>query len=217
MEKLKMKKLNTLEKHQTNPFIVELKGKMYVAPKQNAFIAKDEAVVDKITGETKDVVLVGRRIKIDRSQFAKIYFTELRTIYELCQCAHNVLMYISENMDYEQKVIVNPELCKQKIGYKTYQSVTKGLKELATKNIIATAQVAGVYWVNPLFVCKGERFAKLQIWESENGGDETENKISAMDSRINELAQIGDTNTLLKEYPNLPNMGADCPQSPVGL
>lgn len=38
-------------RHKTNPFIVELKGKMFLQPRANTIIAKGQSIVDTSTGE----------------------------------------------------------------------------------------------------------------------------------------------------------------------
>ena len=146
--------------NEKNPFMVELKGKMYLQPRANAIIAKGEHIVDKITGEIlEDNVLIGRRKEVDKSQFAKIYASEIAILFDLSRTAINVLLYIMRVMDFENKAYINTGDPK-KIGYKTSLSVRNALKELISKHILAPAMAPGWYWVNPTIICKGERFAK---------------------------------------------------------
>lgn len=154
--------LRTYEnRYEENPFMVELKGKMYLQPRANTIIAKGQSIIDTSTGEViQESVLIGKRKIVDKSQFAKIYASEIGMLYELSKPAQNVFLYLTKVMDYDNKAYINTEKDCLKLGYKTGLSVTKGLKELIKNNIIAPAVMQGWYWLNPTIVCKGERFAK---------------------------------------------------------
>lgn len=153
--------LGTLEiKYETNPFIVDLKGKMFLQPRANAIIAKGQSIVDTSTGEIIDEsVLIGRRKVVDKSQFAKIYASEIGVLYELSKTAQNVFLYLTKVMDYENKAYFNYNLHFNKLNYKSKTPALKGLRELIGKNIIAPHENIHNYWLNPTIVCKGERFA----------------------------------------------------------
>ena len=154
-------KLNETKKHEKNPFIVELKDKMYLQPRANSIIAKGQSIVDTDTGEiVQDSVLIGRRKYVDKSQFAKVYASEIGVLYELSKSAQNVFLYLTKVMDYENKAFFNYNTDYKKIGYKGFNTPYLGLKELISRNIIASSHMPHFYWLNPTIVCKGERFAK---------------------------------------------------------
>ena len=160
-------------KFETNPFVVELKGKMYLQPRANTIIAKGQSIVDTSTGEIiEESVLIGRRKIVDKSQFAKIYASEIGVLYELSKTAQNVFLYLTKVMDYDNKAYINSEKDCSKIGYKSSLSIIKGLKELIKNNIIAPAIMQGWYWLNPRLVCKGERFAKYVEYVVGQDGEE---------------------------------------------
>lgn len=155
-------------RHENNPFIVELKGKMFLQPRANMIIAKGENIINTETGEVlKDNTLIGRRKVVDKSEFAKIYASEIAVLYELSKTAQNVFLYLTKVMDYNNKAILNSEAEYKKLGYKTPLSVTKGLKELVNRSIIAPHIINGLWWMNPTIVCKGERFAKYTEYLTE--------------------------------------------------
>lgn len=148
-------------KYETNPFILELKGKMFLQPRANTIIAKGQQIIDTNTGEIiEEAVLIGKRKIVDKSQFAKIYANDVGILYDLSKPAINVFLYLTKIMDYDNKAYINSEKDCKKIGYSTGLSVIKGLKELIKNDIIAPAIMPGWYWLNPKIVCKGERFAK---------------------------------------------------------
>jgi len=144
-----------------HPFVIELTGKMFLQPRANTIIAKGQSIVDLTTGEILyDGILIGKRKVVDKSQFAKIYASEIGILYELSQAGKNVFLYLTKIMDYENKAIFNSETEYAKAGYKTTKPVHKGLKELIKAHIIAAHSIRGIWWLNPTIVCKGERFAK---------------------------------------------------------
>lgn len=154
------KDLRKTEGYEKNPFILELKSGMYLQPKPNTIIAKGEQIVDTTTGEViEDSVLMGRRKIVDRSEFAKIYFKQIKAVFDLSSTAIKVLIRISEKMGYDTMVLFNAKQEAKTLGYKTQQAVQNAIRELLSCGIIARTTISSVYWVNPLYICKGERFA----------------------------------------------------------
>lgn len=146
---------------ESNPFVLELKGKMYLQAKNNTIVAKGDAIIDTITGEIKtEQVLMGSRKIVDKSQFAKIYVSELSMLLELSKKSMNVLLYLMKNMDYDNKVYFHYDNDKLKAGYSSKTPIISGLRELIANNIIASTHMLHWYWINPIYVCKGERFSK---------------------------------------------------------
>ena len=156
------------DKFESNPFMVELKGKMFLQPRANMIIAKGESIMNTETGEVlKDNTLIGRRKIVDKSQFAKIYASEIGILYELSRTAQNVFLYLTKVMDYDNKAYFSYVNDLQKVGYKSKGSVYNALKELVQSNIIAPSSMTNFYWMNPAIVCKGERFAKYTEYLTE--------------------------------------------------
>ena len=156
-----LKSLNDIVGKETNPFVVELKGKMYLQPRANTVIAKGEHIVDEITGEIlEDNVLVGRRRIVDKSEFAKIYASEIAMLFGLSKSAINVFLYLTKVMDYENKALFDYNKEFKILNYKTNVQPLNGLRELITKGIIHPHLISGIWWLNPAIVCKGERFSK---------------------------------------------------------
>lgn len=151
---------STIPKYETNPFVLELKGKMFLQPRANTIIARGQSIVDTQTGEIiDDSVLVGRRKIVDKSQFAKIYASEIGTLYDLSKRAQNVFLYLTKVMDYDNRAYFNYFKDYHKLNYKNHNPCYKALLELINSNIIASDIRENTYWLNPKIVCKGERFA----------------------------------------------------------
>lgn len=155
-----LKSLKEFQGSEKNPFIVELKGKMFLQPRANTIIAKGQGLVDTNTGEMiSDDVLMGRRKIVDKSQFAKIYASSVGELFSLSKTGINVFIYLMKVMDYENKALFDYKKEYKKLGYKTDVSALKGLRELITNGIIYPHLINGIWWLNPTIVCKGERFA----------------------------------------------------------
>ena len=188
------------KRFEINPFIEELGGRMYLKPKANVIIAKEEAILDQATGELRREgdVLIGRRKVVDRTEFAKVYFGEIATIYDLSRSAIRVLMYCAKVMDYENVSYLNYSKDLEKIGYKKSDSIIRGIRELYTKNLIAPHFKIHHYWMNPLYICKGERFAKYTEWVTEEraaSDDEKAQIWQVEDKKDRALKQIKDPQT----------------------
>lgn len=157
----KLVSLRDVEGSETNPFMIELKGKMFLQPRANTIIAKSEAIIDTMTGELKQGgILIGKRKIVDKSQFAKLYASEIGILYELSKAGQNVFLHLTKVMDYDNKAIFDYRKEYTKLGYTSEMQPLKGLRELITRNIIAPHIVSNIYWLNPTIVSKGERFAK---------------------------------------------------------
>lgn len=205
----KLPSLIDAESYETNPFMFMLKGKMYLQPTANTVLARGQEIIDTTTGEViSDDVLIGRKKVVDKSQFAKIYASEIGILFGLSRAAMNVLMYITKVMDYDNRAYFNYSKEFKKIGYQTHKTPLQGLRELLKHNLIAKDIRENTYWVNPTVICKGERFSKyvLYVTEERDRADqerqlkqnllrdqgqnyydsldnETQNKLSAMNQR----------------------------------
>lgn len=151
---------NKIIKYETNPFIKELGGKMFIQPRANMIIGKSEALINKETGEIlKDSAIIGRQKLVDKSQFAKIYIKNIGQMLELKANSIKVLMYLTNKMDYESKSFLNYNSQFKKVGYKSAVTVFNALRELIKNNVIAASIMPHFYWMNPMYICKGERFS----------------------------------------------------------
>lgn len=182
--------LRSAKGYETNPFVLELKGRMYLQPKPNTIIARGEQIVDTTTGEVvEDSVLMGRRKVVDRTQFAKIYFSQVQAIFDLSRAAMRVLIRISEKMGYDTMVLFNAKQEAPKLGYKAQQVVQNALRELLTCGIIAQTTIPSVYWVNPLYICKGERFALYLEYTTKEYAEKSEKRRAEIQGQLKAQAE----------------------------
>lgn len=184
VSKTEERKVSLADKFDSNPFTLELKGKMYLQPRANMIIAKGENLVNTNTGEVlKEKTIIGRRKVVDKSQFAKIYASEIGTLYDLSKTAQNVFLYLTKVMDYDNKAYFSYVNDLKKIGYKSSGTIYRALKELVRKNIVAPSTMANTWWLNPVIVCKGERFAKYTEFLTEEEARREEKAITAQQNK----------------------------------
>ncbi len=168
MTQKKIVNLKSAEEFKTNPFVVELKGKMYLQPRADTIISKGQKLVDTTTGEIiNESVVMGKRKIVDKSHFAKLYASNIAVLYELSKPAQNVFMHLSKVMDYDNRAYFNYFKDYGELKYKSHQPCLKGLRELLTESIIACDIREHQYWLNPTIICKGERFAMYTEYVTE--------------------------------------------------
>lgn len=176
-EERRLEPLNKIQGAETNPFIYELKGRMYLQPRANTIIARGQEIIDTNTGEViQDDVLIGRRKVVDKSQFAKLYASEVGILFELTRPAVNVFIHLTKVMDYDNKAIFDYNQEYEKLGYRSNVQPLKGIRELISKGIIYPHIVQGIWWLNPTLVCKGERFAKYTEYVTQERHDRDSGK-----------------------------------------
>lgn len=148
--------------YEVNPFVRALAepGVMMVRPKQDSVIAKAEGIIDLDTGEIqRDILLMGRRKFVDKADFTKVYARNIGFIFDLSRSYQKVFRYILENIMYaDNMVILNPsKVCEvEGIVRATYE---RAINALLHHKVIAKSINVHMYFVNPVFICKGERFA----------------------------------------------------------
>ena len=164
-ELISLKDVKTYDK---NPFIVDLKGKMFLQPRANMILARGQGIHNTETGEIlNETPMIGKRKIVDKSQFAKIYASEIGILHDLSKAGILVFMHLSKVMDYENKALFDYQKQYKLIGYKSHKQPLRGIRELVSKNIIAPHIISGIWWMNPAIVCKGERFAKYTEYLTE--------------------------------------------------
>lgn len=149
--------------YKENPFIKKLgdPGVMMIRPRQNSVIAKAEGIIDLDTGEIqKDMLLMGRRKLVDKASFTKVYAQNIGFLFDLSKACQKIFRYVLENLmpGADNMVILNPtQVCESEgIVRTTYD---RGIKPLLYHEVIAKSINIHTYFVNPVFICKGERFA----------------------------------------------------------
>lgn len=134
---------------------------MRIRPQQDSIIACSERIVDIDTGElTDDMLLIGRRKYVDKSDFTKVYAQSIGFIMNLNRGTRKIFRYILEHIKYEDSsIVLNPkEVCQvEEMVSNTYERAINGLRY---KQVIAKSTNVHIYFVNPIFIykCQQERF-----------------------------------------------------------
>ena len=144
-----------------NPFIENLRAPL--APKMNAFISRDRAIINMNTGELDDdVLLAGKRKYIDGEQFVKIFVREMDAIFGLSRAAQKVLSYMLFKVNYGDRIHFDMEECLEKTGYRSKTQAFRSLAELCSKEFIAKTKHQFVYWINPKLFYKGDQLVVIR-------------------------------------------------------
>lgn len=204
-----MKNLTTLEKHRENPFLQS----MFDTVEQNTEIRYQSGrrtdqkgvsqILDTNTGELIRTTFL-RKKEVDVDKFIKIFCNNVAQWADLSKPALKVFTWILKNLkpqaDY---VIINRDMILADIGYKSAETLYKGLRELVAADIIAKGMVDGMWFINPMVVFNGDRvvFATDYIKKKHPEVSSAKNLKRAVDileeknlreSRNNNLEEISD-------------------------
>ncbi len=112
-------------------------------------------VVDVKTGEvTVGTQLVGRQKVYDNTDFVKWY--DASVLIGLSNSATVVFAYIVSKLRFGGYVEFDYDEAIEYTGYKSRQSLWRGIKELERRDVIRVKQ-SGEWWVNPNIVYRGQR------------------------------------------------------------
>lgn len=162
-----MPRLPVEERYDRNPFrsavithTVQGQRMIYASPDGSG---ERFAAVDITTGEDIGGLQFGRRIKVDKTQFLKLYADGVRMFLGLGKPGIRVFMIIYQllldNKNYQADRIdltyaMLPPEVQETISQGT---LSRGLKQLRDANFLAPAQRDGVYWINTDYVFRGDR------------------------------------------------------------
>lgn len=151
------------ERYKSNPFrdvivhtVTGVKT-IYGSPKDNnAF-----AMVSRETGEDFGDVAFGKKIKVDKTDFLKLYANGVKMFLDLKPAGIKVFMlvydYLLENWQSDSVVLIYDLLSdevKKDISQATF---FRGIKDLINAEFLAPAWQAGTYWINTDYVFRGNR------------------------------------------------------------
>lgn len=157
------KKLFELEKHRENPFVAEMIERV-----QSSTVVKLQGgkpsdrkgvagLVDTTSGELVEATFV-RKKEVDSDQFVKLYCGSVALWADLSKPALKVFTWIVKNIKPQcDFIIIARDVILPEIGYKSSETLYRGLRELVKGGIIAKGQVDGMWFINPLVVFNGDR------------------------------------------------------------
>lgn len=108
-----------------------------------------------VTGEVRTATqLVGTQKIYDTTDFVKFY--EPSILIGMSSEAAAVFAYIASRLQFGGYVQFDYDECIAYAGYKSRQSVYRGLMELAKKDVVKQ-KCRGEWWVNPNIIYRGQR------------------------------------------------------------
>jgi hypothetical protein len=174
ISKTKKKKfvLSDWEKYDSNPFVEQAIDQIqgHVVKKyRNATNTGEKAVLQAFDGNTGEVLghtSFVRQIEVDEDQFTKIYLNNFSAFFGIKEAGIRVFGYIMTRMVPGQDLVIflmNEAV--EYTGYKSKNSIWRGLGELVENKIIARGPSESLYYINPMVVFNGNRvtFAKTYI------------------------------------------------------
>jgi len=132
---------------------------IYASPsEENTF-----AMVSRATGEDFGDIAFGKRIKVDKTHFLKVYANGIKMFLNLKPPGIKVFMlifdklmqdenYQADNVDLVYNML--DDVVKNEVGRTTF---FKGIKELRDAHFLAPSMQDGKYWINCDYVFRGNR------------------------------------------------------------
>lgn len=163
-------KLREFERHKENPFVEEAVDNIKVKKRTQMITPTTKNavhyMVNSDTGEVDGYSAFLKVVEVDEERFAKLFLAELGALWDLSKPAIRVFTYITGILKpHSDKFIFTFDECMEYTGYKSHNSITKGLAELIEQGIIARTTRHFEYFINPMIVFNGSRvtFAKTYI------------------------------------------------------
>lgn len=158
-----------VKKYKENPFLndtVELAtlGTRKVCSQAD----RDLIILQKDTGEFKDLAGFWHKQEVDKTQFVKVYAEGLSVILGLKAPGRKVFSLIYNKLierPGQSEILLTIEMTDErllkelKIGRTTFFN---GINECLKANIIAASMAAGYYFVNPAYIYNGNRIGIIK-------------------------------------------------------
>lgn len=125
------------------------------------------ALVDKTTGE-EDTLNFGKRVKVDKTQFLRLYAAGIKMFLDISSAGCKVFMLIYDELMRNQNwgadsvdlvyYLLEDEV-QAKISRTTF---LRGIRELVKANFLAPSYQPGKFWINASYVFRGNRITLVQ-------------------------------------------------------
>lgn len=157
---------------------------LFEACEKNPFIGYDNKIISKDRiryGKATEEVMeddggnvmnryhkIGTVEKVDSDKFVQIYLKGLDAMFDLSSTGQKIIGYIIKHClkPNDDKIYFSKNDCRDKLNYKTRNSVYAGLVELLQKGFIAKVKGdTNLLFINPHYLFNGKRFAFFQAYE----------------------------------------------------
>ncbi len=168
-----------LQTHTVNPSVKNALAEMRTGVKRISNLSDKEMIIaSKSTGEIVTGVDVGfhQRVKVDKTQFVKLYIQGVTAFIGLSRAGGRVLeavlIEVHKNVGKDM-IFISPRMADTIYGIKK-SSFMSGLKDLLSKEILYEHVDENCYFINVNFIFNGDRMAFLKTYELEKEGEEEE-------------------------------------------
>ena len=182
-------RLSDFRRNDENPFMkqaVEEVQKHIVKKYRNSTGQGQRALVaaaDIHTGEIFKTSFL-RQMEVDEDQFVKLYLSNFAAFFDLSKAAIRVFGYFMQAMKPKSDMIVFLlDDCMEYTGYKSKDTIYRGLAELVHNEIIARGPNETLWFINPMICFNGDRvsftktFVKKKSIEAEKKKSIDENQL----------------------------------------
>ncbi len=152
-------------KFKENPFLCLLMDQMKLTWKTKGVLNGIGSVeyVDKDTGQivsASENRVFRRKEYVDSGTFTKMYYSQMKILFSLSGTTIKVFGYFIQQMDESNengKVYFRLKECMDFLNLRSRASIYSGLRELITSGFICKTDIPWQFFVNPLYVFKGNR------------------------------------------------------------
>lgn len=152
-------------KFKENPFLCLLMDQMKLTWKTKGVLNGIGSVeyVDKDTGQivsASENRVFRRKEYVDSGTFTKMYYSQMKILFSLSGTTIKVFGYFIQQMDESNengKVYFRLKECMDFLNLRSRASIYSGLRELITRGFICKTDIPWQFFVNPLYVFKGNR------------------------------------------------------------
>ncbi len=160
---MKIIKISSVQKHETNPFV---DGGMLIMKRGRTTIiagSTSKVLVDVKTGESEGIALLHRYKEVDRDQFIKLYLGEVRSLFDLSKTGLKAFGFVLTCMRInDAEIYLNiPDMVKY-CEWSTTAAAYRGIGELMANKIIAPSVKANLWFINPNIIFNGDRIAFIK-------------------------------------------------------
>lgn len=150
---------------------------IYGSPKtdSNAF-----AMVSRETGEDFGDIAFGKQIKVDKTDFLKLYANGVKMFLDLKPAGIKVFMlvydYLLSKAGWQtDSVVLIYDMLDDEVQKDISQATFyRGIKDLINANFLAPSLQAGTYWINTDYVFRGDRLTLVNQYILEPSPPELE-------------------------------------------
>lgn len=168
-------KLAEAEKYKNNPFMGNDQIKLDVGKKSTVIGAGQKLMVDNQTGAVDDSVKMfyHKYRDVDRTQFVKLYVSEIASLFDMSKTALKILGYILGSLKpkKDELYIYLPELAEY-CGYNTSRQLYRGLVELINNEVITQSIKPNMWFINPAYLFNGDRLVFIRDYRTKEAIDE---------------------------------------------